>query len=96
MAAESKDAERVYKDQQAIKGEKKDIAADKPGSLQMKSDKAALQKRRKADAGRQGDAESRQSLRQDGGGVQGLRKRFTRTSRPSRARRRTSPPTGQG
>lgn len=28
MAAESKDSERVYKDQQAIKGEKKDIAAD--------------------------------------------------------------------
>lgn len=28
MAAESKDAERVYKDQQALKGEKKDIAAD--------------------------------------------------------------------
>lgn len=28
MAAESKDAEKVYKDQQAVKGEKKDIAAD--------------------------------------------------------------------
>ncbi len=29
MAAESKDSEKVYKDKQAIKGEKKDIAADK-------------------------------------------------------------------
>jgi hypothetical protein len=29
MAAESKDAERVYKDKQAVKGEKKDIATDK-------------------------------------------------------------------
>ncbi len=29
MAAESKDSERVYKDKQAIKGEKKDIATDK-------------------------------------------------------------------
>ena len=29
MAAESKDAERVYKDQQNVKGEKKDIAGDK-------------------------------------------------------------------
>ena len=29
MAAESKDSEKVYKDQQAVKGEKKDIAADK-------------------------------------------------------------------
>lgn len=28
MAAESKDAENVYKDKQAIKGEKKDIATD--------------------------------------------------------------------
>lgn len=28
MAAESKDAEKVFKDQQAVKGEKKDIAAD--------------------------------------------------------------------
>ena len=29
MAAESKDAEKVYNDKQAIKGEKKDIATDK-------------------------------------------------------------------
>jgi hypothetical protein len=29
MAAESKDAEKNYKDQQAIKGEKTDIASDK-------------------------------------------------------------------
>ena len=29
MAAESKDAEKVYKDKQAIKGEKKDMAQDK-------------------------------------------------------------------
>ena len=29
MAAESKDSEKVYKDKQAIKGEKKDIAADR-------------------------------------------------------------------
>jgi len=42
MAAESKDAEKVYKDRQAIKGEHKDLAADKPGSLQMKMDEAAL------------------------------------------------------
>ena len=29
MVAESKDAEKVYKDKQAVKGEKKDIATDK-------------------------------------------------------------------
>jgi hypothetical protein len=29
MAAESKDAEKVYKDKQAVKGQQKDIAADK-------------------------------------------------------------------
>jgi hypothetical protein len=44
MSAESKDAMKVYTDAQAIKGEKKDIAADKLGSLQMKGDKAALQR----------------------------------------------------
>ena len=42
MSAESKDAYAVYQDWQAVKGEKKDIAADKAASLQMKSDKAAL------------------------------------------------------
>lgn len=47
MAAESKDAERVYKDRQGIKGEYKDISADKPGSPQMKADKSALQREEK-------------------------------------------------
>lgn len=42
MSAESKDAFAVYKDQQYVAGAKKDIAADKPGTLQMKSDKTAL------------------------------------------------------
>lgn len=42
MAAQSPDAERVYKDQQAIKDEKQVIAADKPGTLKLKADKAAL------------------------------------------------------
>jgi hypothetical protein len=44
MSAESKDAYEVYKAKEAIKGEKKDIAADKAASLQKKSDKAALQR----------------------------------------------------
>ena len=44
MAAESKDSEKVYKDQQAVKGAKAAITADVPGSLQMASDKAALQR----------------------------------------------------
>jgi hypothetical protein len=43
MSAESKDADKVYKDKQAVKGEKKDIAADKTVSW-MESDKAALQR----------------------------------------------------
>ena len=47
MSAESKDAYEVYLDQQAIKGEKKDIAQDKAASLQMKSDKEALQRQLK-------------------------------------------------
>lgn len=42
MAAESPDAEKVYRDQMYLKGEKKDLAADKSGSLQMKEDKTAL------------------------------------------------------
>ena len=44
MSAESKDAYEVYKAKQAVKGEKKDISADKSASLQMKADKAALQR----------------------------------------------------
>jgi hypothetical protein len=44
MAAESPDEENVYKDRQAIRGEDKDIAGDKPGSLQRKSDTAALRR----------------------------------------------------
>ena len=47
MSAESKDAYAVYTARQAIAGEKKDIAADKEASLQMKSDKAALQRQLK-------------------------------------------------
>ena len=35
MAAQSPDGERIYKDQQAIKGEKKDIVAD---AAKMKAD----------------------------------------------------------
>jgi len=53
MAAESPDGEKVYKDRQAIRGEKNDIARDKPGSLQERSDKSALQREEetlKADA----------------------------------------------
>ena len=42
MSAESKDSFAVYKNQQYVSGLKKDIASDKMGTLQMKSDKAAL------------------------------------------------------
>lgn len=42
MAAESRDSMRVFRDQQAIRGEHKDIAADQPGSLQSKVDKKEL------------------------------------------------------
>lgn len=42
LAAESKDSEKVYRDQLAIKGQKKDIAADTARSLQMKEDKIVL------------------------------------------------------
>ena len=38
MAAESPDEEKLYRDRQAIKGEEKDLARDKPGSLQRKAD----------------------------------------------------------
>jgi hypothetical protein len=46
LSAMSNDALLVYQDKQAIKGEEKVIAADKPGSLQMKMDQAALQRER--------------------------------------------------
>jgi hypothetical protein len=42
MAAESKDDKIIYDDRQFIDGEIKDIAADRPGSLQKESDMAAL------------------------------------------------------
>jgi hypothetical protein len=42
MTAESKDAYAVYTGKHAIRGEERDIAADKKASLQMKADKAAL------------------------------------------------------
>lgn len=42
MSAESKDAYAVYRAEQAVKGERKDIAADKAGSLQMKADEDGL------------------------------------------------------
>lgn len=41
MAAESPDAERVYRDRLALQDEKKDIAADSQGSRQMQVDDAA-------------------------------------------------------
>lgn len=44
MSAESKDAYAVYMGKQAIVGGNKDIAADKASSLQMTSDRAALQR----------------------------------------------------
>jgi uncharacterized membrane protein YkoI len=44
MSAMSEDSEQLYKDQQYIKGEQKDIARDKPGSPQMKSDQQALRR----------------------------------------------------
>lgn len=44
MSAESKDAYQVYTGKNAVEGTKKVIAADKVGSMQMKSDKAALQR----------------------------------------------------
>ena len=53
LAAESPDEQKVYEDRQAIKGEKADIARDEPGSLQQRSDRAALQREQtklKADA----------------------------------------------
>jgi len=47
MSAESKDAYEIYLDKQAANGEKKDIAADKAASLQMKEDKEALHRQLK-------------------------------------------------
>lgn len=47
MSAMSKDAYEVYKAEQAIKGGKKVIAADKEAAPQMKADKAALQRQLK-------------------------------------------------
>ena len=44
MSAESKDAYQAYTGKQAIEGTKKVIAIDKAGSMQMKSDKAALRR----------------------------------------------------
>ena len=44
MSAESNDAYQVYTGKQAIKGTRKVLAADKKGSMQMKSDKAALRR----------------------------------------------------
>jgi hypothetical protein len=44
MSAESKDAMKVYTEEQFVKGDKTDIATDKTGSLQMKADKTALQR----------------------------------------------------
>lgn len=43
MSAMSEDSEKIYKDRQYIEGQEKDIARDKPGSLQMKADREALQ-----------------------------------------------------
>ena len=44
MAAESDDSEKVYKDRQTINSQRKDLARDKPGSLQQKSDRSALRR----------------------------------------------------
>ena len=44
LSATSHDAERVYDDWQAINGETRVIAAEKPDSLQLNSDQAALQR----------------------------------------------------
>lgn len=48
MAAESKDSMRVYRDQRAIVGIRKDLAQDAEGSLQRKTDRAFLARERKA------------------------------------------------
>jgi hypothetical protein len=62
MSAESKDAYQIYTGKQAIEGRKKDLAADKAGSMQMKSDKAALQRQIKrldvAEARLKGDTDA--------------------------------------
>jgi len=48
MAAESKDSMRVYRDQRAIAGIKKDLAHDHPGTPQEKTDRAFLAREHKA------------------------------------------------
>jgi hypothetical protein len=62
MSAESKDAYQIYTGKQAIEGRKKDLAADKKGSMQMKLDKAALQRQMKrldvAEARLKGDTDA--------------------------------------
>ena len=42
MSAESADSMRVYRDRQAVRGERRDIAGDKLGSGQRRADKVAL------------------------------------------------------
>lgn len=44
MSAESKDAFAIYQSRKAVTGEKSQIGIDQEGSLQMKSDKDALQR----------------------------------------------------
>jgi hypothetical protein len=44
MAAESPDEEKIYRDRQAVSGARKDVAGDKPGSLQSESDTASLRR----------------------------------------------------
>jgi hypothetical protein len=60
MSAESKDAYRVYTGKEAIEGVRRDLAADKAGSMQMTLDKAALRRQIKrldvAEARLKGDA----------------------------------------
>lgn len=62
MSAESRDAYKVYATEQAIQGEAKAMQADKATSLQMKADKAALQRQIQrldmAEARLKGDAQS--------------------------------------
>jgi hypothetical protein len=55
MSATSKDAMKFYTDKQAVKGENKDIAADKTGSLQMKAGRAPMPTRKRAPARERSD-----------------------------------------
>jgi BioD-like phosphotransacetylase family protein len=90
MSSESKDAYQVYTGKQAIEGTRKDLAADKAGSMQMKSDKAALQRQiKRLDA-----AEARLKGDTDAGKMASMSKdseKVFTTSNPSRARKRRSP-----